>query len=155
MAFKSNPTVIGSVSATAYTAGDVVGGAFRLVGLPKSPEVQDIYLTSCGLEIDVAAIPSGMTSFNLELYSENPPSATADNGVWSLAAADRVYHLGSISLGSPSLRGATTLKVEAEQVNKHIRPGSQGVWAYLVTNGAYTPAGNSEVYVPTVHAFAL
>lgn len=151
MAFKSQPTVQRPANATPYTAGDVVGGAFQFVGL--SPGV-DLLITSGDLRIHVAAIPAGMTSFTYHLYNATPPSALNDNDPWDLPSGDRTNYLGFIPIGSPADVGST-LFVQAEQLQKHIRPGQTGVWAYMVTAGGYTPAGNSEVYVPTLYAVAL
>jgi hypothetical protein len=104
--------------------------------------------------IAVAAIPAGMTSFRLHLYRETPASAIADNAAWDLPAGDRDAYLGYIDLGSPADAGST-LFAQVDQINKQILCGATGVWGYLVTNGAYTPAGVSEVYTPTLYAITL
>ena len=154
MAYKSQPTVTRPANTTPYTAGDVVGGAIPLVGLPNSALVQDLYITSADLRVDVSAVPSGMTSFRFHLYNATPPSAIADNAAWDLPSGDRASYLGYVDVGSPADAGAT-LYSQVDQVNKHIRPGPAGVWAYMVTNGGFTPAGNSEVYAPCIQAIAL
>jgi hypothetical protein len=151
MAYKSQPTVTRPANTTAYAAGDVVGGAITFAELPKGI---NLLVTSAALRIDVAAIPTGMTSFRLHLYSLTPPSALADNAVWDLPAGDRACYLGYIDIGSPADVGST-LFVQADGVNKHLLSRGTGVFGYLVTNGGFTPAGNSEVYTPTLHAADL
>jgi hypothetical protein len=150
MAFNAQTTVTRPANATPYNAGDVVGGAIAFYGMSNAAGA--ILITSADLRIDVAAIPAGMTSFRIPLYSVTPPSALADNAPWDLPAGDRPYYLGYIDVGSPADMGST-LFCQVEQVNKQIYFGGTGaLYGYLVTNGAFTPAGNSEVYTPRLHA---
>lgn len=151
MAFKSQPTVTRPANVTPYTAGDVLGGAFQFTGLLPG---QDILITSADLRINIGAIPTGMTSFRYYLYNATPPSALADNAAFDLPAGDRANFLGYVDAGSPVLI-VSTLFCEVEQVNKHTRPGNTGIWCYMVTNGGFTPAANSEVYVPTLYGVIL
>lgn len=155
MAYKSQVTVTRPANTTAYTAGDVVGGAITFPDM-GSTIGRDVVITTASLRIDVSAIPAGMTSFRLHLYSVTPPSALADNAAWDLPAGDRASYLGYIDVGSPADVGST-LYCQVDQVNKQLRLGSAetSLYGYLVTNGAFTPAGNSEVYVPTLHAIEL
>lgn len=155
MAYKSQPTVTRPANTTAYTAGDVVGATAAAITFPDMASTigRDIIITSASLRIDVSAIPAGMTSFRLHLYSATPPSALADNAAWDLPSGDRASYLGYIDLGSPADMGST-LYCQVDSINKQIRLASSetAVYGYLVTNGAFTPAANSEVYVPTLHA---
>jgi hypothetical protein len=153
MAYKSQPTVTRPANATAYTAGDVVGGVITFDGI--GPFGGNALISSAELRINVAAIPAGMTSFRLHLYNVTPPSALADNAVWDLPSGDRAAYMGYVDLGSPADAGST-LFCGVDAVNKHILlAGSSNVYGYLVTNGAFTPAGNSEVYVPALYAVDL
>jgi hypothetical protein len=97
-----------------------------------------------------------MTSFRLHLYRETPPSALADNAAWDLPSGDRAAYRGYIDLGSPADVGST-LFCQVDQINKHVKlhSGETSLYGYLVTNGGFTPAANSEVYVPTLHAIGL
>jgi hypothetical protein len=147
MAYKSKTTITRPANTDAYIAGDVVGGAFLLKGLPINA---DLLITNIKFNIHVTGIPSGMTSFSLKLYDESPASALADNAPWDLPSADRVNYLTSIPLGSPADVGST-LTVVATQINEQIRSGSQGVWAYLVTTAGYTPSSEA-VKTLDVHA---
>ena len=144
-------TVTRPANVTAYTANDVVGGAITFTSM--GPSAGRVIITSAALEYDVAAIPSGMTSYRLYLYNVTPPSATADNGAWDLPSGDRASFLGYIDLGSPADLGST-LYCETNGVNKQIKLSGTSIFGYLVTNGGFTPAGNSETLVVTLHATA-
>lgn len=140
----------------AYEALDVVGATAAAWTFPNiGPAGGRIVITKSALRIDVAAIPSGMTSFRLYFYSATPPSALANEAAWDLPAGDRASFLGYIDLGSPADLGST-LFVQTKQDNEPFKlaADSTSLYAYLVTNGAYTPAGNSEVYTIDLHALA-
>lgn len=144
-------TITRPANTTAYTAGDVVGGALTLSSAGPSGG-GTIIINGAQLELDISAIPSGMTTFRLYLYNVTPPSATADNGVWDLPSGDRASFLGYIDLGTPVDLGSTCY---IEQINlaKQIVVASGGsIYGYLVTTAGYTPAANSEVYKVTLHA---
>jgi hypothetical protein len=156
MGYKSAPIVTRPANTTAYTAGDVVGGVivFPAMGSPAG----DSFITSVALRIHVAAVPSGMTSFRLHLYDATPASAIADNSPWLLHANDLVSHLGYIDLGTPLLPAANSaaLYVRTTQINDQLRlRDGFTLYGYLVTNGGFTPAANSEIYVPELHAVAV
>jgi hypothetical protein len=149
MAIKSQATITRPANITAYTALDVVGGAFELpVSLGSN---QDIQIVSSCLRIDIAAIPAGMTTFRLHLYSATPPSAIADNAAFDLTAADRAVYLGYIDMGTALDLGAT-LFCEADNINRSVRLTGGSLFGYLVTTGGFTPAANSEVYSVAIHA---
>lgn len=151
MAYKSQVTITRPANTTAYTAGDVVGGVISFSDLPKG---YNLAILSAELRANINAIPSGMTSFRLHLYDASPASALADNAVWDLPSGDRDNYLGYIDLGSPADVGST-LFCQVDAVNRPIRVGGAGLFGYLVTNGAFTPAANSEVYVPTLTAIDI
>jgi hypothetical protein len=145
-------TITRPANQTPYTAGDVVGGALTFPSM--GPSGGRILLTSTQLELDVAAIPSGMTSFNLYLYNVTPPSAIADNAAFDIPAGDRASFLGKVPLGVP-VDEVSTLYVEQNIVNKQLKLAGTSLFGYLVSSSGFTPAANSEVYVVTLHALAL
>lgn len=155
MAYRSQVTITRPADTTAYTAGDVVGGVIDLPGLGDRV-VNSLLITDANLRLDISAIPSGMTSFRLHLYTATPPSAYADNAAWDLPSGDRSIYAGFIDLGSPADVGSTCF-AQVTQVNMQIHPGSgtTALYGYLVTNGAYTPAANSETYALTLRAIGL
>lgn len=156
-AYTSQPTVTRPANTTAYAAGDVVGAAAAAITFAAAgPSASHVVIQSADLRIDVAAIPAGMSSFRLHLYDATPPSALADNAPWDLPAGDRANYLGFIDLGSPADLGST-LFAQADGVAKKVKlaAASTSLFGYLVTAGAFTPAGNSEVYVPRLNAVGV
>ena len=113
-----------------------------------------IIITGVALELNITAIPSGMTFFNLALYNVTPPSAYVDNAAWDLGSGDRASFLGIFNMGTPVDLGSTCY-VETNGINKPITLASATLYGYLITPTVYTPAANSEVYVPTLHAVGV
>lgn len=153
-AYRSAVTVTRPSNQTPYTAGDVVGGVITFASI--GPTAGHVMFTSLDLSYNVAAIPSGMTSFRLYLYNVTPPSAYADNAAWDLPSGDRASFIGYIDLGSPADLGST-LFVQVDGVNKQLQLGASetSLYAYLVTNGGYTPAANSETLRLVARALAV
>jgi hypothetical protein len=155
-ALLSSVSITRTADTNAYTAGDVIGAAtgstaaveFVNIGQPSGD--RDILITSAELEIDASAIPSGMTSFNLYLYSVTPPSALGDNAAFDIPSGDRASFVGKIGLGTPVDEGST-LYVAVDGINKQVRAASRSLFGYLVTVGAYTPA-SATVHKITLHA---
>jgi hypothetical protein len=145
-------TVTRPANTTAYAAGDVVGGAITFASM--APAAGVIWISSAALEIDVTAIPSGMTSFRLYLYSVTPPSGLGDNAAFDLPSGDRASFLGFINLGTPEDLGST-LYAQADNIGHPIRAAGTAIYGYLVTAGGFTPAANSEVYKLTLHSVSL
>jgi hypothetical protein len=149
---KTRPT-----NTTAYTANDVVGDSNNAIWTFQNagPAGQEVFITTAKLEIDITAIPSGMTSFRLYLYSVSPASALADNAAFDLPSGDRPGFIGYMDLGSPADLGST-LYVQTDQINKQLKlaAGDSSLYGYLVTNGGFTPAANSEVYTVTLHTLS-
>lgn len=151
-AFNAATTITRPANTTTYSAGDVVGGAITFANMGTSGG--RIMLTSSQLELDIAAIPVGMTSFFVALYSVTPPSALADNAAWDLPSGDRASFLGIVQLGTPVDLGST-LYVEQNIINKQIKLAGTSAFGYLVTATGYTPAANSEVYVCSLHSVGV
>jgi hypothetical protein len=105
------------------------------------------------LEIDVTAIPSGMTSFRLHLYNVTPPSAPADNAVWDLPEGDRAAYLGYVDMGTPVDVGST-LYVQQTGLDVDVLFASTSIFGLLVTNGGYTPTSGA-VKAATLYALGL
>lgn len=153
-AYVSQPTVTRPGNTTPYGAGDVVGGAITFTSV--GPSAGHVLVTTADLRIDVAAVPSGMTNFRLYLYDVTPPSALADNAVWDLPSGDRTNFLGYLDIGAPVDLGST-LYVQLINPGLHFKlaSASTSLFGYLVTIGAFTPAGNSEVYVPRLKTIGV
>lgn len=141
-------TITRPANTTAYSNGDVLGGALDLgvLGLnAKRIEIQGLQL-----EADISAIPAGQTSWVLYLYSVTPPSALADNAAWDLPSGDRASFLGSIAFATMVDLGSTCY-VEVSNINKALLLAGTHLFGYLVTVAGFTPAANSEVYKLTLH----
>lgn len=156
-AYVSQPTITRPANTTAYTANDVVGGAVEFTSV--GPSGGSVLFTSADLRINVASIPSGMTSFRLHLYNVTPPSALADNAAWDLPSGDRASYLGFVDLGTPVDLGSTLfVQVPTGSLtlsSAKLASGSTSLFGYLVTIGGFTPAANSEVYVPRLRTLGV
>ena len=146
--YSSSVSITRTNDTNAYTANDVIGAAtgstqvqtFANIGPSGGGEV---IITTVQLEIDITAVVSGMTSFNLHFYSATAPSAYGDNAAWDLGAGDRATYITTISLGTPADIGST-LMITTDNVNRQITvPSGGSLYAYLVTVGAWTPAASS------------
>jgi hypothetical protein len=152
--FDSRPTVTRPANVTPYTAGDVLGGVITFPDI--GPRSGAVLITAADLGAAITAIPVGMTSFRLHLYSETPPSALADNAVWDLTAADLPVYLGYIDLGTLVDAGTRCfVQVDSTNIKRVNLAASTSLFGYLVTVGAFTPAANSEIYYPHLGADGL
>ena len=89
--FRTTVTVTRPSNATAYTAGDVVGdtsGSAILTFSNMGPNSGYVLIQSAALIFSDSAVPSGMGSFRVHLYSASP-TAIADNAAYDLVSADR------------------------------------------------------------------
>lgn len=158
--YLSSLSVTRTADTVAYTAGDVIGtgtsaGNAILTFASIGPSSGQILITSASLEIDITAVPSGMTSFRLYLYNASMSGGSnyADNNAWDLPSGDRSSFLGYVDLGTPVDLGST-LYVEVNGVNKQVLLSGTSLYGYLVTNGGYTPASGS-VFVIKLYAQAV
>lgn len=155
--YSAAVTLTRTADTNAYTANDVLGAATgATAGLSftsMGPSAGRILLTSASLEIDRNALISGETNYLLHLYNVTPPSALGDNAAFDVPAGDRASYLGSINLGTPVDLGST-LYIATDIINKQFKLSGTGLFAYLVTVGAYTPA-SATVHVITLHGVAL
>lgn len=122
---------------TAYTAGDVVcSDDWVFNGLRK---VEALYLMSVIFRVDVASLPSGMSTFKLHLYNAATAVPLADNAPQTYLTADKAKLLTSITLDAPTDKG-DFLWSRTNGVNKVITMATGGiVYGRLETDGAYTP----------------
>ena len=129
-------------NATPYSIGDVVGTdvATNMTFANVCSSVgAGFIITGCSLEIDVNAVPAGMTSFRLHLFNA-APTAITDNLAMNLIAADRAKYLGYIDLVTPVDLG-DTLWSQNDNLNfKSKLAASTSIYGVLETRTAYTPA---------------
>lgn len=151
-------TITRTVDGNAYTAGDVLGGSVSAGGAVQTLAnigVAGKLLTilDINLLIEVAAIPSGMTNFTLELYNAAPASNLGDNAAWTLASNDWSSYLGYIDLVAPVVRGGCLYSTNLA-INKTVLLSSANLYFYLKTNGGYTPSSGA-VKLLQVNALVL
>lgn len=139
-------TVTRPANATPYSAGDVVGEipAKNLI-FPNVSKVEggDFLITSLISKIFVAAIPAGMTNFELHLFNA-PPTPIADNAPFVILAEDEPKYLGSIIINTPAVKNGR-LYVQMDNINlkKKLAPGSTTIYGQKVTLGSYTPTSGA------------
>lgn len=159
--FSSSASKTRPNDTNAYSAGDVLaestsaGTVWTFTSIAPSGGGK-ILITNASLEIDVAAVPSGMTTFRLHLYSTSP-TAINDNAAMDLPSGDRAKYLGFIELPTP-LAITSTLWSETEAQNYAIRKqvvaASDTLYGILQTVGAYTPTAQVVKKV-TLHSIRL
>lgn len=131
---------------TAYSANDVLGGVDTGTSFIEFKNMAPtgggpIVILYASLRIDRSALPSGFGQTRLHLYSA-PIVGLADNAAYSLSVSDRDSYLGFITLGTPTVLGATCF-VEDDYVRKQVIASSSSIWAYAQTLAAFTPTAST------------
>lgn len=129
-----------------HTANPIGGAVLSITGLTQGAPVK---LRQSLLTFDLAAVPAGMTSFRLHLFSQSPSSDLADNEAWALSAADLAVYLGYVDLGTPVDVGPV-LVVQASSIDRVVIPRSTELFGYLVTTAGYTPADGTTATIRLV-----
>ena len=157
LAYESTATIARAANTTAYTANDVYGTVFELANI--GPSGGFVFLASLDIIFNITALPLGMGVFAVYLFNATPPSAITDNLPYSLGSGDRetIITLNGISLIASLARGGGSVVAESLNINQlfKLATGSTSLWGYLVTNGAFTPAANSETGTIRARSFAL
>ena len=95
------------------------------------------------LEIDVAAIPTGMAGFRLHLY-DAAPTAIADNAAYDLPSGDRAKYIGYLTFLTPvDLVSTLWAKDDGERLGGRLATGSVALYGILETLGGYTPTASA------------
>lgn len=143
-------------AAAAYGAGDIMGATATVSFLDAAsaalPTASMIRILTAVVKIDISSVPAGQTSFTLQCYNVTPPSAQADNDLWTLASVDLPSYLGSIALGTPVDLGAA-LYVKSQYIDFDTRLAGTNIFARLVTVGAHTAAAVARSI--TLHAIVM
>lgn len=146
----NNSTIVSTIArtanTTAYEAGDVYGNAttsiITFANVCNSTGAH-FYIVGARLKIPVNALPSGMSGWKLHLYNASPTNI-ADGSVFNLPSGDYAKYLGKIQFNQPEDLG-DNLFTELNSINKKIKlaDGSQSLYAFLETIGAWTPASGT------------
>lgn len=151
--YCSQPTVTRPTNTNVYAAGDVVGGVIDFTS--AGPSGGHLLITTASLRVNITSVPTGMTSFRLHLYSTTPTSALSDNAAWLLDDVDTGY-LGYVDLGIPAdLGDCLWTQVTSPGLQVKLASSSTTLYGYLQTIGGFTPAANSEVYIPTINGVGV
>ena len=155
--FRTTVTITRPSNATAYTAGDVVGdtgGSAILTFSNMGPNSGYVLIQSAALIFSDSAVPSGMSSFRVHLYSASP-TAIADNAAYDLVSADRSAYMGYFDFPTPVDFGST-LYTQTDYIGRMVKmaTGSTTIYAEIETKGAYTPVSAStiELRISTLEA---
>jgi len=146
--FRTTVTITRPSNATAYTAGDVVGdtgGSAILTFSNMGPNSGYVLIQSAALIFSDSAVPSGMGSFRVHLYSASP-TAIADNAAYDLVSADRSAYMGYFDFPAPVDFGST-LYTQTDYIGRMIKMATSSTTFYvqIETKGAYTPVSASTV----------
>ena len=156
LAYLSTATITRAANTTPYIANDVYGSVFELTNIGSSGGF--VFLSSIDVIFNFTALPGGMGSFAVYLYSSSPPSAITDNNPFSIASGDRasILTLNGFSLTASLARGGGSVVAETLNINQlfKLANNSTSLWGYLVTLGAFNPANNSETATIRVRSFA-
>ena len=132
-------------NATPYTAGDVVGqdAAANMTFTTTLAAASGFIVVGASLEIDVAAIPSGMAGYRLHLYNA-APTAIADNAAYNLPSGDRAKYLGYVTFTTPvDLVDTLWAMDDGARLAGKLAAASVTLTGILETLGAYTPTAST------------
>ena len=154
LAYVASRLVTRPANVTPYTANDVYGGVFELTNIGASGGF--VFIESLDIIFNITAVPSGMSSFTLYLYSVTPPSAIADNLAFSISSEDRasIMNPRGITLSALLAQGGGSVVAEIRNLNQLYKLTGTSLFGYVVTSGAFTPAANSESFTIRVRSFA-
>jgi hypothetical protein len=155
LAWESSALVTRPPNVAAYTANDVYGGVFEIQNIGASGGF--IFIESIDIIFNIIAVPAGMSSFTVYLYGVTPSSAIADNLPFSISSGDRASILnprGIVLSASLAQGGGGSVVAEVRNINQLFKLTGTSLFGYVVTNGAFTPAANSENFTIRVRSFA-
>jgi hypothetical protein len=154
LAWVSTATITRAANTTIYTASapnfDVYGGLFELQNIGVAGE--GIFLSYFEISLDLSAVPQGMTSFAVHLYP-TAPTTIADNSIWTIGS-DPVLDPVGFNVSMSLSKGGGKVVGVIKDLNQLFILTSSSLWGYLVTNGAVTPAANSEEGTIRARSFA-
>lgn len=125
-------------NATPYSINDTVSGVITLSNFGPSGG-GEIVVVGTRFEIDINAVPAGMSNLVAYLYNASPASAYAENAAWDLPSGDRSAFIGKIDLGTPVDLGSTLYVQQDGFLGQFTVPSGGTVYAYIVTPSAFTP----------------
>jgi hypothetical protein len=154
LTYESTATITRAADTTIYTASapnfDVYGSLFELENIGVAGE--GIFLSYFEISLNLSAVPQGMTSFAVHLYP-TAPTTIADNSIWTIGS-DPVLDPVGFNVSMSLAKGGGKVVGVVKDLNQLFILTSSSLWGYLVTNGAVTPAANSEEGTIRARSFA-
>jgi hypothetical protein len=153
-AYESTASITRAANTTTYTATapnfDVYGSLFELQNIGEAGK--GIFLSYFEISLNLSAVPAGMTSFAVHLYS-TAPTTIADNSIWTIGSDPVLDPVGfNVSMGLA--KGGGKVVGVIRDLNQLFILTSTSLWGYLVTNSAFTPAAASETGTIRARSFA-
>jgi hypothetical protein len=154
LTYESTATITRAADTTIYTASapnfDVYGSLFELENIGVAGE--GIFLSYFEISLNLSGVPQGMTSFAVHLYP-TAPTTIADNSIWTIGS-DPVLDPIGFNVSMSLAKGGGKVVGVVRDLNQLFILTSSSLWGYLVTNGAVTPAANSEEGTIRARSFA-
>jgi hypothetical protein len=154
LTYESTATITRAADTTIYTASapnfDVYGSLFELENIGVAGE--GIFLSYFEISLNLSGVPQGMTSFAVHLYP-TAPTTIADNSIWTIGS-DPVLDPVGFNVSMSLAKGGGKVVGVVKDLNQLFILTSSSLWGYLVTNGAVTPAANSEEGTIRARSFA-
>lgn len=134
--FAITEKVTPTITAGAYSSGDVVGGCltFKVGGSTNGFRLTGLKV------IDTASISS---AFMVGFYTADFATPLADNAVFALAATDMRNAIGTISVAATDYTSMSGMSIAHKYTYIHHRLPTQYVYAYVVTSGTPTYTSTS------------
>lgn len=134
-------TAVFTPTAGAYSAGDVIDiakeFAFKFANGQDVPPGSLIRVTDTILSMDAVSLDASDGAYVLHTYRVSPPSAQADNAVWTLSSPDLPYYIDPVPLGTLVDLGAA-LRIKQTDLNINIKLTNSSAWGRLVTTPGLT-----------------
>jgi hypothetical protein len=154
LAYESSDTITRAANTTTYNASapnfDVYGSLFQLQNIGEAGK--GIFLSYFEISLNLSSVPTGMTSFAVQLYPTQP-TAIADNSIWTIGS-DPVLDPVGFNVSMSLAKGGGKVVGVATDINQLFILTSSSLWGYLVTNGAIAPAANSETGTIRARSFS-
>jgi hypothetical protein len=154
LTYESTATITRAADTTTYTASapnfDVYGGLFELQNIGVAGK--GIFLSYFEISLNLSAVSQGMASFAVHLYP-TAPTTIADNSIWTIGS-DPVLDPVGFNVSMSLAKGGGKVVGVVRDLNQLFILTSSSLWGYLVTNGAVTPAANSETGTIRARSFA-
>lgn len=133
-----------TVTASAYTAGNVIGGILTFASLLDSVRNAGI-LESITIKFKGTSVTGNIT---LNLFKASPSNGTyTDKTAPTWNAADAANLIGSYVLTTPVSNLGTMTVYNLDGIGKAIQGASQSLFAVITVAGTPTPASTSDMTV--------